>query len=81
MSDRLRSVYRRYRFYRRVRGVATILGAVGGIFICFLMYRNLASSDMPIGRSAWLALIGAFGLSVAVPWLILTPLARKPSEI
>ena len=81
MSDRLRSGYRRYLFYRRLRLVATVLGAAGGLFVCFMMYRNLAVSDIPLGRKEWMVLIGTFGLFVAVPWAIVTPLAQKPSEI
>ena len=81
MADRLRSGYRRYLFYRRLRLIVTAIGGLFGLIICTLMYRNLVQNRINVGRTELIALLGTMAVSVVIPWLAVTPWARKPSEI
>ncbi|WP_027134417.1 hypothetical protein [Geminicoccus roseus] len=81
VAVRYRSAYRRYLFYRRLRTVLTCVFGISGIIACYLMYLNLRQNGVPLGRQEMLILAGVMIVSIALPWMVLTKLARKPSEL
>ena len=81
MAIRYRSAYRRYLFYRRMRLTLTILGGLGGMVICYLMYENLVQNGLALGRREMFPLIGVMVLATALPWFILTAFVRRPSDL
>jgi hypothetical protein len=81
MAVRYRSAYRRYLLFSRLRMALTVVGGAFGLVISHYMYRNLVESGLPIGRSEIMPLLVVMALSLGVPWLIVTPFVRKPSEL
>ncbi|WP_159716424.1 hypothetical protein [Geminicoccus flavidas] len=81
MAVRYRSAYRRYLFFRRLRTGLTVLCGLAGLFICYLMYRNLEQNGLSLHLSELVPLLGVLLLSLAVPWLLVSPFVRKPSEL
>jgi hypothetical protein len=81
MAARHRSAYRRYLFFRRLRAVLTVLCGLAGLFACYLMYRNLEQNGLQLHRTEFVPLLGVLLLSVAGPWLLISPFVRKPSDL
>jgi len=81
MAVRHRSAYRRYLFFRRLRTGLTALCGLAGLVLCYLMYRNLVQNGLPLHLTEFVPLLGVLLLSVAAPWLLVSPFVRKPSEL